>query len=162
MFEKTFICGSPRANGRSQKMAESLFAAEIENDPTKQLAFIIIADMEILGCDGCNGCKDTYSCVIDDEMQDVYEYINESKELVIISPIYMAGVPSQFKAFLDRLQPYFWSGARHGELRKASVHLIGEGADPFGADAALTTIRSALLVAGYEVEDVETHIDKPH
>ncbi len=160
MFEKTFICGSPREGGRSQALAEELFSSEIESDPTKQLALINIADMEINGCDGCDGCRETFSCVITDEMQSVYEYINESHELVIICPIYMAGVPSQFKAFLDRLQPYFWSDERHGELRRATVHLLGEGADPFGYEGALSSIRSALLVAGYEVEHVETHINK--
>lgn len=160
MFAKTFICGSPRENGRSAALCEELFSAEIERDPTKELALIAISDMEIEGCDGCDGCKKTFECVIDDEMQTVYEYINESEELVIVSPVYMASVPSQFKAFLDRLQPYFWSDARHGELRPATVHLVGEGSDPFGTKAAQDTIASAMLVAGYEIKDVKTHINK--
>lgn len=161
MFAKTFICGSPRENGRSFALADSLFSGAIEQNPESELAFITIAGMTIEGCDGCDGCKKTCECVIDDEMQMLYEYINESSELVVVCPVYMAGVPSQFKAFLDRLQPYFWADSRHQELRPAQVHLIGEGCDPFGTIGAENSIKSALLVAGYEVKSVETHIDKP-
>ena len=159
MSTKTIICGSPREEGRSIELAQSIFEAAIAEDPESCATLITLFDLDINGCLGCNSCKGTCSCVIDDDMQPIYEYINDSDEIVIVSPVYMAGVPSQLKALLDRLQPYFWSDARNGELRSASVHLLGDGHDPFGSEGAVLTIKSALLVAGFEVRDVKLYID---
>ena len=159
MAKLTIICGSPRENGKSLEFANELFEETINNNPESEVSLISIADMEICGCNGCDGCKKSFECVIDDDMQDVLECIKESDEVTIVSPIYMAGVPSQLKAVLDRFQPMFWEGVRHECKKKtATVHLFGEGHDPYGADGAVLTIKSALHVAGFEVKDVELHI----
>lgn len=157
-YSKTIICGSPRDNGRCMSFAEGLFEEAIANEPEGEHALISLADMEVFGCTGCNGCKESGECVIFDDMPDILEYIKNTHELIIVSPIYMAGVPSQLKAVLDRIQPLFWTDARHGELKRAEVHLFGEGHDPYGTDGAVLTIKSALHVAGFEVDNIETHI----
>lgn len=155
----SIICGSPREEGRCQCFASGVFEEKIAMNPDSEAALVSIADMDICGCDGCDGCKESFECVIDDDMPDIMEYFRESDELIIVSPIYMAGVPSQFKAVLDRLQPLFWEDVRHGEMKPAEVHLFGEGKDPYGSEGAVLSIRSALHVAGYEVKNVELHIN---
>lgn len=159
VFGKTIICGSPRDDGRCMAFAEGLFEEAIANEPDAEHALISVADMDIEGCFGCNGCKESNECVIDDDMLDVLYYVKHTNEIQIVSPIYMAGVPSQFKALLDRLQPLFWTDARHAKLKRAEVHLFGDGHDPFGAEGAINSIKSALLVAGFEVAEVELHVN---
>lgn len=160
MFDHIIICGSPRVGGRCEKLAIELFDAMIENDGSCEYAYISIADMDINGCNGCNGCKTTGDCVLEDDMEDVMAYINDSQEITIVCPIYMAGVPSQFKAVLDRLQPNFWTNKRHNsQMKKAHIYLIGEGKDPFGYEGAISSIKSALYLAGFEVSDVIKRID---
>ena len=159
MASKTIICGSPKESGKTLFLAQTLFDASVAENPDDVCTLITLSDMDIEGCVGCDGCKETFSCVIDDDMQEVYEFINDSDDIVVVSPIYMAGVPARLKALLDRLQPYFWSGQRHEKLRPASLHLVGEGNDPFGSDGAALCVKSALLVAGFEVKNVEVCID---
>lgn len=159
-FKKTIICGSPRLNGKSSVIAEELFNQAISANPECEFAFVAIADMIIGGCNGCDGCKSDFQCVINDDMEIIKDYIENSDELEIVTPIYMAGVPSQFKAVLDRLQPFFWKGNRHNEKKPAILHVIGEGNDPFGYEAAVLTVKSALYVAGFEVCKIEAHIGK--
>ena len=156
----TILCGSPREKGKSLDFANELFEQTIGKNPELEVTLISIADMDISGCVGCNGCKESFQCVIEDDVQDILECVRESEEVTIASPIYMAGVPSQLKALLDRFQPFFWEGVRHvGERKKAFLHLFGEGNDPYGADGAILSLKSALHVAGFEVEDVELHIN---
>ncbi len=159
-FKKTIICGSPRLNGKSYKIADRLFSNAINKDPRSEFAFVTIVDMVIEGCDGCDECKSDFECVIEDDMEIIYDYIENSEELEIVVPIYMAGVPAQFKTVLDRLQPYFWKGNRKVKLKRATLHLVGEGHDPFGFEGAVLTVKSALYVAGFEVCDIEKHIDE--
>lgn len=93
-------------------------------------------------------------CVIGDDMQEVYPLIDAADELVVVSPVYFAGAPSQLKALLDRLQPYFWTDARNGAKRPATLHVVGEGGDPHGFDALITVVKSALSVAGFRLDTV--------
>lgn len=155
----SIFCGSPRSEGRSQCFATGLFEEQIAMNPECEVSLISIADMDISGCIGCEGCRETFECVINDDMQELIDYFRDTDEIFIACPIYMAGVPAQFKAVLDRLQPLYWEDARHGELKPAHVHLFGEGHDPYGSKGAEASIRSALHVAGFEVNDVKLHIN---
>ena len=155
----TIISGSPREGSRSLEFATELFEMTIQENQESEVSLISIADMEINGCCGCDACKTTFECVIDDEVSDIVDYVRTADELIVVTPIYMAGVPSQLKALLDRFQPMFWEGIRHCDnLKPAHLHLFGEGKDPYGIKGAELTLRSALKVAGFEVENVDTHI----
>ncbi|WP_165043868.1 flavodoxin family protein [Adlercreutzia sp. ZJ138] len=101
-----------------------------------------------------NDADSTPACVIGDDMQEVYPLIDAADELVVVSPVYFAGAPSQLKALLDRLQPYFWTNARKGVKRPATLHVVGEGGDPHGFDALITVVKSALAVAGFRLDTV--------
>jgi len=90
-------------------------------------------------------------CIIDDDMQEVYNAISAADEIIVVAPVYFAGPTSQLKALLDRLQPFFWSDARHEALKPATLHIIGEGHDPFGYDPLVTCVQSSLLCAGFEL-----------
>jgi multimeric flavodoxin WrbA len=111
-------------------------------------------------------------CVIDDDMSDIYELIDEAEELTIVSPVYFAGPPSQLKALLDRLQPYFAASAAQRcaakeegrpfktAVKPAVLHVVGEGSDPHGFAALVTIVQSALAVAGYKLETVLDWVGK--
>ena len=159
-MQVTIISGSPREGSKSLEFAGELFEKTIQENPENEVSLISIADMNINGCQGCDACKNTFTCVIDDEAQDVIDYVRAADELVVVTPIYMASVPSQLKALLDRFQPMFWEGVRHSaELKPAHLHLFGEGRDPYGTKGAELTLKSALHVAGFEVKSVDSHIN---
>lgn len=102
-------------------------------------------------------------CCQADDMADIYPLIEDCDELVVVAPVYFAGLTSQLKALLDRMQPYFWNKAlRSGRARRRplTVHVVGEGGDPWGYEPLLTCIRSAFGCAGFRLERVLDWVGK--
>lgn len=97
-----------------------------------------------------------HQCIYEDGMKEVRMHLDASDELIIVCPVYFASVPSQMKALLDRLQPYFWSDVRtrSAQRRPCTIHIVGEGGDPVGFAPLIGTIRSSCGVAGFSLERV--------
>ena len=175
-MNRLIIVGSPRTNGRSAHLANMLFETCIEECPDDELALAPVSTLSVAGCTGCDACRDNIAklvelgeeaidddfapCVIDDDMQEIYELIDAADEITVVSPVYFAGPPSQLKALLDRLQPYYWTNARVEEKRPAVLHVVGEGGDPHGFSALVSIVRSALAVAGFRLETVFDWVGK--
>ena len=175
-MNRLIIVGSPRTNGRSAHLANMLFETCIEECPDDELALAPVSTLNVAGCTGCDACRgniaklvefgeeaiddDFAPCVIDDDMQEIYELIDAADEITVVSPVYFAGPPSQLKALLDRLQPYYWTNARAEEKRPAVLHVVGEGGDPHGFSALVSIVRSALAVAGFRLETVFDWVGK--
>lgn len=175
-MNRLIIVGSPRTDGRSAHLANMLFETCIEECPDDELALAPVSTLSVAGCTGCDACRDNIAklvelgeealeddftpCVIDDDMQEIYELIDSADEITVVSPVYFAGPPSQLKALLDRLQPYYWTNARAEEKRPAVLHVVGEGGDPHGFSALVSIVRSALAVAGFRLETVFDWVGK--
>ena len=175
-MNRLIIVGSPRTDGRSAHLANMLFETCIEECPDDELALAPVSTLSVAGCMGCDACRDNIAklvelgeealeddfapCVIDDDMQEIYELIDSADEITVVSPVYFAGPPSQLKALLDRLQPYYWTNARAEEKRPAVLHVVGEGGDPHGFSALVSCVRSALAVAGFRLETVFDWVGK--
>ena len=172
-MNRLIIVGSPRIDGRSAHLADLLFESCIDECPDDELALAPVSTLAIEPCQGCDACKALAAraaggeaaedgqtdeaprrCVIDDDMAEVYELIDAADELVVVSPVYLAGAPAQLKALLDRLQPYFWTDERHREKRPATLHVVGEGGDPHGFEPLVGVVRSSLSCAGFALERV--------
>ena len=172
-MNRLIIVGSPRIDGRSAHLADLLFESCIDECPDDELALAPVSTLAIEPCQGCDACKALAACaagggasdgetaeeacrrcVIDDDMAEVYELIDAADELVVVSPVYFAGAPAQLKALLDRLQPYFWTDARDGRKRPATLHVVGEGGDPHGFEPLVGVVRSSLSCAGFALERV--------
>lgn len=186
-MHRVIVVGSPRPCGRSASLADELFNACIEECPQDGVSIVSVASTSIKPCQGCDSCREqadeplcTYlegdplmpvvsiaesealfhHCVIDDDMDEVRKHLDAADELLVVSPVYFASVPSQLKALLDRLQPYFWTDVRTRPKRPAVVHVVGEGGDPHGFEPLVGTLRSALSVAGFRVEAVLDWVGK--
>ncbi|MGH4052927.1 MAG: flavodoxin family protein [Clostridium sp.] len=95
------IVGSTRKNGNTSYLVEqTLKVMESKGVDTEM---IFLGDYNISGCTGCEGCKDTYKCVIKDDMQKIYPLILNSDAIVLGSPTYFYNITSDMKAFIERL-----------------------------------------------------------
>ena len=161
-MKRMIIMGSPRAAGRSAHLAEMLFEACIDECPDDELSLAPVSELDIAGCIGCGACEHSegHTCIIDDDMTEIREIMDEADELTVVSPVYFSGAPSQFKALLDRFQPYFWTWERGGARRPMTLHVIGEGGDPNGYEALISEVRSAGAVAGFRLERVVDWVGK--
>ncbi|UMZ75333.1 flavodoxin family protein [Natranaerofaba carboxydovora] len=107
----TFVA-SPRKKGNSKYIAEhfekgvSSWYLGNKNNPQSN-NIIRLTDYNINPCRGCGYCDDKAKCVIKDDMKTLYPIIEDSDIITFVTPIYFASVPAQFKAFIDRFQPYY-------------------------------------------------------
>ncbi|MEA5020169.1 MAG: NAD(P)H-dependent oxidoreductase [Gordonibacter sp.] len=180
-MNRLIIVGSPRVDGRSAHLADMLFETCIEECPQDELALAPVSTLDIFPCQGCDACRSlmegvasdgtddeadgegqvvSQRCVIQDDMAEVYELIENADELIVVSPVYFAGPPSQLTALLDRLQPYFWTDARKAPKRPATLHVVGEGGDPHGFEPLIGIVRSALSCAGFSLNRVLDWVGK--
>ncbi|MTI70335.1 MAG: flavodoxin family protein [Firmicutes bacterium] len=94
------IVGSKRKKGNTSALVkETLKVLETDGIETE---LINLGDYDIKSCNGCEGCKDTFKCVIKDDMKKLYPLILESDAIVLGSPTYFYNISSDMKAFLDR------------------------------------------------------------
>ena len=98
------IEGSPRNNGNTEKLVRTILDAAAESGADTR--FFKLGKMNISPCLGCIGCRKDGKCVIDDDMQTVYEEMQTCDAIVLGSPVYMWQVTAQVKSFLDRLVPF--------------------------------------------------------
>lgn len=61
------------------------------------------SDLDIKPCKGCLGCIQGDRCVINDDMQKLYDALAQADTLVLGSPVYMGQMSAQAKIFTDRL-----------------------------------------------------------
>lgn len=156
------ICASPRAKGRSASLSKALWHALKLRYPKDQARLVMLRDLDINPCTACNACErraittrdQQLFCIFHDDMEDLRNALNDCDALLLVSPVFFAGAPAQLKAFLDRLQPYFWVRQLFNPKRPADLYVVGEGGDPHGFGPLVGEVRSAIAVAGFRMEAV--------
>jgi multimeric flavodoxin WrbA len=98
------IVGSPRAGGNTETLVdEVLRGATSAGAETEK---IILAELDIGPCQGCDACKQAGMCTQPDDMLGLLEKMQNSDLWVLGTPVYWWGPSAQFKTYLDR-----WYGA---------------------------------------------------
>lgn len=97
---------------------------------------------DISPCVDCRYCWKNSGCAIKDEMQSVYDYIQECDNIVIASPLYFSELTGKLLDVGSRLQTYFSAGFLRKEKciekpKKGAVVLVGGGSG--GMDKAYDT-----------------------
>lgn len=152
-MNRLVVCGSVRPEGKSALLSAALIERMHELWPEDELnLFSLAEDIDVDPCLACDFCKLGEGCIIDDPMQDFYGMLDGADSLAVVSPIYFAGPPAQFKAVLDRFQLYFWTDFRQAKKRPAELFAIGDGGDPHGYEPLVGILRSALAVAGFRLD----------
>ena len=125
---KTLILnGSPRVSGDTVSLINLLISG-MEGE----VKIVNAYRCGISPCIDCRYCRSNPGCSINDEMQDVYKYIEDCDNIVIASPIYFSELTGKLLDVGSRLQTYFCrSFFRHEKLdfkrKKGAVILVGGG-----------------------------------
>jgi multimeric flavodoxin WrbA len=96
--------GSPRKNGNTEKLVKTILESASGNGA--ETKFYKLIDMNIDHCLGCFNCRETGTCVTNDDMRVLHEEIQTSDVIILGSPVYMWQVSGQMKRFMDRLVPF--------------------------------------------------------
>lgn len=125
---KTLIFnGSPRKNGN---MAQAInYLTECISGEYK---IIDTYNCNVSPCVDCRWCREHSGCRIDDEMQDIYNYIQVCDNIIIASPIYFSELTGKLLDVGSRLQTYFSARYFRNEKpiikpKKGAVILVGGG-----------------------------------
>jgi multimeric flavodoxin WrbA len=95
------IVGSPRKGGNTEViMKEALKAGEEEGAETE---LIHLVHFSLRPCDGCRTCFETKNCIIEDDVEKIFEKMAEADGIIIGSPVYFYNTNAQTKTFIDRV-----------------------------------------------------------
>lgn len=111
-----YISGSNRKNNSYN------YLKNIKNDDD---LLISLSDLNIQYCIGCSQCikNETNTCILKDDMYKLYNAIEESDKIIIMTPIYMNQITGILKNVIDRFNPYCASE----KLRNKKLFLITVG-----------------------------------
>lgn len=134
------LSGSPRKGGNTDLLVQAFVRGAEEKNTVKVLS---VADFHVNPCTGCGGCMMTeaHTCVQKDDMETIFETLEQSDMIVIASPIYFYGISAQLKAWIDRLH----TPKRNTlPVRKLGLILVGGAELPELFDAILAQHRLTL------------------
>jgi multimeric flavodoxin WrbA len=93
---------SPRRQGNTAWIVNQILEGAKEQGA--QIQSWHFNDLDIKPCQGCYGCKrGDMRCIINDDMQKLYDALEHADALVFGSPTYMGQMSAQAKIFTDRL-----------------------------------------------------------
>jgi multimeric flavodoxin WrbA len=93
------LCGSPRAQATEHVLGVALGMLEELGLETRLWT---VRGKRIGFCVHCDGCLGGGGCVIQDDVQDLYQLLREAEAFIVASPVYNGGVSAQMKAVMDR------------------------------------------------------------
>jgi multimeric flavodoxin WrbA len=140
---KTLIFnGSPRKNGDTAAVLNE-FMKHIKGE----YKIVDVYDCNIKSCTDCRFCWEYNGCSIIDDMQDVYDYIQECDNVLIASPVFFTELTGQLLIVASRLQTYFCARYFRNETpimkrKKGGIVLVQGGSRK--ADKAADTARMLL------------------
>ncbi len=125
---KTLILnGSPRRNGNTVNLINKL-----TEQLTGEYKIVDAYFSDISACIDCRYCWNNNGCSINDEMTEIYDYIADCDNVVIVSPIYFSQPTGKLLDVCSRFQTYFATKhfrnqAPSFKQKKGAVILVGGG-----------------------------------
>jgi multimeric flavodoxin WrbA len=131
--------GSARENGNSSSLADR--AVDGAKAAGANVEVYSLHRLDIHPCDGCDTCKETGVCVLNDDMQLLYPKLTQADAIIIASPIYWFTMNAQTKLFVDRW--YGLESPQGNPLRGKNfgILLTYGDSDPYSS-GAINTIRT--------------------
>jgi NAD(P)H-dependent FMN reductase len=99
------ILGSPLPEGNTAVLLkEALRGAAAAGCSTET---ILVNNLDFQPCMEMMFCKEHETCIMDDDMQQVYGKIRDADSIIIATPVMTMGIPGRLKSFMDRFQVFF-------------------------------------------------------
>jgi multimeric flavodoxin WrbA len=143
------ILGSPRKNGNSATLAHR--AIEGVCEAGGQCEAFWLHGMSIRPCQACDACRrqSEKRCVQKDDMQTLYDALEQADALLLASPVYMFTMSAQLKLFMDRC--YAVPDALKGKRVGVVLAYGGDDETDSGAIHAMRAIEDNYAYQGAEV-----------
>lgn len=137
------ISATPRKNGNSDILLE--YALQPFKENGWGIEHFRLREMTIQSCRACEECKKENKCIIDDDMDKIYEAFRWCDAIIISTPVYSRNISSQLMAVLDR--SYATSQERPLEGKVGGAIAVGRGTCG-GQSITIMAIYNWMLSAG--------------
>lgn len=99
------ILGSPLPEGNTAiLLREALRGVTATGWSTET---ILVNNLDFQPCMEMMFCTEHETCIIDDDMQQMYTKIRDADSIIIATPVMTMGIPGRLKSFMDRFQVFF-------------------------------------------------------
>jgi multimeric flavodoxin WrbA len=99
------ILGSPLTEGNTARLFnQAMDGARAAGCDTER---IIVEHLDFQACSEQMFCVENETCIIDDDMQQMYLKIRDADGIIIASPVMTMGIPGRLKSFMDRFQVFY-------------------------------------------------------
>jgi multimeric flavodoxin WrbA len=102
MMKVLGIAGSPRRGGNTDLLLAELMKGAA--DKGAEVKTIVLSGLKFVPCTHCDSCLKEGSCVVKDDMQDIYKEFEQADIIVLASPIQFSGITAHLKGMIDRFQ----------------------------------------------------------
>ena len=96
------IAGSPRRGGNTDLLLDEVLKGAASRGA--RVKKVVLNDLNMTTCQHCDACQKTGRCRIEDDMQMVYQDLEDADRIVLASPIQFMTVTAEMKAMIDRCQ----------------------------------------------------------
>ncbi|MBQ4133845.1 MAG: flavodoxin family protein [Desulfovibrionaceae bacterium] len=116
--------GSPRVNGNTSAMVDAFVEGAQEKGHSVKV--IAVCRKEIAGCVGCEYChtRGGGRCVQQDDMEKIYEALEQADMLALASPVYYFGFTGQLQCAVSR----FYALEKLGRVKQTAL-ILSSGSD---------------------------------
>ena len=138
------ICGSPRKCATEHVLREALNSLE---DMGFETEFFTVRNKKIGFCIHCDHCLKHNECILEDDMNTIYDLLKDAKGIILATPIYNGAVSGQTKAIMDRTRALL--AADSNVLRHKIGMAITVGGDRIGGqELASQQIHTFYIING--------------
>jgi len=99
------LLGSPLSDGNTAKLLDR--AIKGAEDAGCMVERIEVSSLDFQACMEMMFCKDHDTCIMDDDMQQLYPKFRDLDGLIIATPVMTMGIPGKLKSLMDRFQVFF-------------------------------------------------------
>ena len=142
------ITSSPRIGSNSDKLAEAFIqGAESAGNQVEKLE---LRPLQIEPCIACDKCWSTGKpCILNDDMDRVYEAIEANEAVVFAMPLYYYNIPAKLKAVIDRFYAIFMKDMKGYPKRQAALLIAAGDTTPDTFDSVDASWRKILSHLGW-------------
>ena len=145
------LLGSPLTGGNAAILLDRALQGAADAGCTVEK--IVVNNLDFQACNEMMFCVEHDTCIIDDDMQQMYQKFRTIDGLIIATPVMTMGIPGKLKSFMDRFQVFFMAKYQRNQplvtaekkLRRQSLVICIAGMNiPEGFIGAKLTLRAFL------------------
>jgi NAD(P)H-dependent FMN reductase len=99
------ILGSPLPEGNTAILLKQALKGAADAGCSTET--IVVNNLDFQPCMEMMFCKEHDTCIMDDDMQQVFGKIRDADSIIIATPVMFMGIPGRLKSFMDRFQVFF-------------------------------------------------------